>query len=124
MSGTSVITNGVSPLNRSIELRAKIAIREVIKSRHTSQRLGEKLIVVPIGQLFIKALKGENMLPENFKHKYHGMDLLKVNEEVRVAPLENLKKAARLVADNPVLDDPDTDKKVIVKGTSNITVTD
>lgn len=108
--------------NESTTETDKIAIREVIKSRLTSPRLEDELIVVPTGQLFIEALKGEHVLLEDFKHKHRGMDLRKVNEEVRAAQLENLRKVARLVADEPIYDDPDIEKKVVVEGPANVNV--
>jgi hypothetical protein len=44
------------------------------------------------------------------------MDMLKVQEEVRAERLENLRRAARIVAEIPNLDDPDVEKMVVVHG--------
>jgi len=98
------------------------AIRTIVQARLTSPRLEDELIVVPTGQLFIEALKGEHALLENFKHQHRGLDLKKVNAEVTAMELESLRKAARLVARTPDLSDPDVDKVVEVRGNASVDV--
>ncbi len=95
------------------------ALNNLIQQRLTSPRLDDEMIVVPTGQLFIEALKGEHALLENFKEQHRAMDMLKVQEEVRAERLENLRRAARLVGGDPLLDDPDVDKKIIVEGSNS-----
>ena len=99
----------------------KDAIRSIVRARLTSPRVEDELVVVPTGQLFIEALKGEHALLEDFKRTHRGLDVQKVNEEVLDAHLENLRKAARLLGENPLLDDPDVEK-VVVTGDSDIGV--
>lgn len=101
------------------------ALRQLILDRLNSPVLDDDLIVLPTGQLYIEALKGSHALLEDFKLKHRKMDMLKVKEEVRAEQLENLRKALRLVNETgSILDDPDVDKKVIVEGGGDITVSD
>jgi len=76
-----------------------------------SRRLVED-IVVPTDSLYIEALPGKHPLLEDFKLKHRLMDVQKVQAEVRKMELENLRYAARIL--DSQLDDPDTEKKVIV----------
>jgi hypothetical protein len=76
-------------------------------------RNGEE-VVVPTGSLFIEALVDPNPLLEDFKLKHRGLDVFKVQEEVRKAGLENLRLAARLL--NAERSDPDIDKKIVIQG--------
>lgn len=102
------------PESEREETRA--AINQLVQDRLTSPRVENELIVVPTGQLFIEALKGEHALLENFKHLHRQLDVEKVREEVRGAQLENLRKAMRLAQDVPVMDDPDVEKKIVIEG--------
>ena len=97
-------------------------IRSEIKDRLTQPRLDDELVVVPTGQLFIEALKGEHPLLEDFKHRHRALDLRKASEAVRAAKLENLRRAARLTYLDPDLSDPETDSLVRVEGTGNVSV--
>ncbi|MEM7663403.1 MAG: hypothetical protein AAF292_14245 [Pseudomonadota bacterium] len=106
----------------SISETEKEAIKGVVQARLTSPRLEDELVVVPTGQLFIEALKGEHALLEDFKRKHRALDVLKVNEEVREMQLENLRRAARLVGDSPNLDDPDVDKNIHINSPQDISV--
>ena len=98
------------------------ALNVLIRQRLTSPRLEEELIVVPTGQLFIEALKGEHALLEHFKEQHRGLDVLKVHEEVQAERLENLRKAMRLVTEEPMLDDPEIDKRILVDRDSGVVV--
>ncbi|WP_109435642.1 hypothetical protein [Aquimarina sp. AU119] len=88
------------------ELAEKIA--ELITAKLSDPQVDDELVVVPTGQLFIEALPGKHALLEDFKLKHRAMDVLKVQEEVREAQIENLRKSARVLDDK--LDDPDIDK--------------
>ncbi|MEM8829688.1 MAG: hypothetical protein AAGE96_10065 [Cyanobacteria bacterium P01_G01_bin.19] len=96
--------------------RVEAAITRLVQQRLTSPRIEDELIVVPTGQLFIEALKGEHALLENFKLLHRQLDVKKVDEEVRMAQLENLRHAMRLTKDNPLLDDSNVDKKIVFEG--------
>jgi hypothetical protein len=82
----------------------------------TNPASGTETVILPTGQLYMEALKGEQTLLEDFKLAHRGMDMLKVQEEVRAERLENLRRAARIVAEIPNLDDPDVEKMVVVHG--------
>lgn len=94
----------------------RAAINQLVKDLLTSPRMEDDLIVVPTGQLFIEALKGEHALLENFKELHRQLDVEKVREEVRSAQLENLRKAMRLAQDEPLMDDPDVEDKIVIEG--------
>ena len=75
-------------------------------------------IIVPTGSLFIEALPGVHPLLEDFKLMHRAIDVKKVQAEVRKLEMENIRYAARLLADKH--EDPDIEKKIIVAGTSAI----
>lgn len=84
---------------------------------------GSDTVILPTGQLYMEALKGEQSLLEDFKLAHRGLDVLKAQEDVRTARLENLRRAARLVADEPLYDDPDIEKLVVVNGAAGLRLT-
>ena len=96
------------------------ALNALIQQRLTSPRQDDDLIVISTGQLFIEALKGEHALLEHFKEQHRAMDVLKVQEEVRSERLENLRQAARLLREDPLLTDPDEDRRIIVEGDADV----
>jgi len=55
---------------------------------------------------------------EDFKLKHRQWDVYKVQEEVRMQALENIRYAKRILMDE--LEDPRIEKKVVVEGRSNI----
>jgi hypothetical protein len=75
-------------------------------------------IVVPTGSLFIEALVDPNPILEDFKLKHRELDVYKAQEEVRMAGLENLRLAARLL--NAEREDPSIEKKVVIQGGANV----
>lgn len=77
---------------------------------------GEIETLFHTGQVYLDALVGENTLLEPFKRAHREHDQNKVQEEVRKARLENLRFAARLAQDQPLLDDPDVDKRTEIIG--------
>jgi hypothetical protein len=76
-------------------------------------------IVLPTGQVFMEALKGDQALLEDFKLAHRGMDVLKVEEEVRRERIENLRRIQRVGLKEPALEDPDIEKTTLVKGISS-----
>lgn len=99
------------------------ALEQLILERLNSPRTNDERIVVPTGQLFIEALKGNHALLEHFKLKHREMDVQKVQEEVRSAQLENLRKALRLVREEgALLDDPDVDKHIQIDGETDLEI--
>ncbi len=71
-------------------------------------------IIVPTNSLYIEMLLSANSLLEDFKLFHREWDVYKVQEEVQMQALENLRIARRILEDK--LEDPKIDKKVVVKG--------
>lgn len=97
------------------ELAERIA--EILTARFANPVIKDDVIVVPTGQLFIEALPGKHALLEDFKLKHRAMDVLKVQEEVREAQIENLRKSARVL--NKDYEDADIDKNINISGTNS-----
>lgn len=95
-------------------------ISEIITARKSNPVIKDETIVVPTGQLYIEALPGKHALLEDFKLKHRAMDVLKVQEEVREAQIENLRKSARIIENK--LDDPDIDRRIEISGNDDIIV--
>jgi hypothetical protein len=70
-------------------------------------------VIIPTNSVFIEALPGKHPIMEDFKLAHRGLDVKKVQAEVRHAELENLRLAARLIAGER--EDPDIEKVVINK---------
>ncbi len=83
----------------------------------SSNRRAEEEIIVPSGSLYIEALLGTHKLIEDFKLLHRAIDVKKVQAEVRDMELENIRAAARLLAEER--EDPDIEKTIVVQGGSN-----
>lgn len=98
------------------------------KMRPMFQKLMEQLlsreqsdmVIVPSNTLYIEALPGTHPLLEDFKLVHRAVDVKKAQSEDRKAELENLRRAARLQAQQ--LGDPDIEKIVYVADGKNVTV--
>jgi len=99
----------------SLSDEEKEALRTIVLQKLMQPESSEDMIIVPTGQLYMEALKGEQTLLEDFKLAHRGLDVLKVQEEVREARFENLRRAARLVSEEPNLEQPEVNKMVIIK---------
>ncbi len=95
-------------------------VSEILTARLANPVIKDETIVVPTGQLYIEALPGKHALLEDFKLKHRAMDVLKVQEEVREAQIENLRKSARVL--NKDYEDGDIEKIIKVSGAKNINV--
>jgi hypothetical protein len=71
-------------------------------------------IIVTTGELFMDALKGGQTLLESFKRAHRGLDVLKVEEEVRASRLRSLQHAAMLLQETPNFNQPAFDRSVVV----------
>lgn len=71
-------------------------------------------IIVPTTSLYIEMLVSANSLLEDFKLKHREWDVYKVQQEVQMAALENLRLAQRIL--DKQLEDPKIDKKIVVEG--------
>lgn len=98
------------------------ALRTLITTQLSSPNNDIETIVLPTGQLYMEALKGEQALLEDFKLAHRGMDVLKVQEEIRESRLENLRRAGRLLGDEKDFTDPDIDKKIVVEGAASTVI--
>jgi hypothetical protein len=78
-------------------------------------------IVVPTGSLYIEALPGTHPLLEDYKLAHRAIDVKKVQGETRLGELENLRMAARLLANQH--EDPRIDKKIIIEGAAGVAIT-
>jgi hypothetical protein len=71
-------------------------------------------IIVPTSSLYIEMLLSANSLLEDFKLFHREWDVYKIEEEVQLAALENLRVSRRILEDK--LEDPKTDKRILVEG--------
>ncbi len=98
------------------------AILNIVLSRIREPRRESDIVVVPSGQIYIEALLGGHPLLEPFKRIHRAYDVGKARAELRKAELDNLRRAARMLQDEPDLDDPDIDKRVRVEGVPSVVV--
>ena len=71
-------------------------------------------IIVPTSSLYIEMLLSANSLLEDFKLFHREWDVYKVQEEVQLAALENLRISRRILEGK--LGDPKVDKQILVEG--------
>ncbi len=83
----------------------------LINERLQSTRKEKERVIIPTNSVFIEALPGKHPIMEDFKLAHRGLDVKKVQAEVRHAELENLRLAARLIEGER--EDPDIEKVVI-----------
>ena len=84
----------------------------------------EAEVVLPTGKVWMEALKGGQALLEPFKLAHRGLDVLKVEEEVRRDRIDNLRRVQRIGQTDPLLGDPDVEKTTIVRGVGDGIVID
>ncbi|MDO6472756.1 hypothetical protein [Maribacter sp. 1_MG-2023] len=100
----------------------RTTLSEILAKSLSSPVPDTQEIILPTGQIYMEALKGETTLLEDFKLAHRGMDVLKVQEEVREARLKNLRHAGPMVGLIPNFDDNDVDKSIVVKGIDSINI--
>ena len=98
------------------------ALQRMLMTKLRQPRRDSDLVVVPTGELYMEALLGEHVLLEKFKLNHRFFDMAKARAEWREAELENLRKAARLLQEEPNLEDPDVDKRIVVEGNADVHV--
>jgi hypothetical protein len=79
-------------------------------------RPSDDILVIPTESLFIEALPARHSLIEDFKAQHRAIDVKKVQAEVREMELENIRRAARLLAGER--EDPEIEKKIVIEGNS------
>ena len=85
-------------------------------------RLVEEEIVVPTDSLYIEALPSPQPVLEDFQLMHRAADVEKVLVDNARAQLDNVRRAARILKGD--LADPEIDRKVLVEGTSSVSVGD
>ena len=100
------------------------AIKPVLKEYYgqllkSPLRNGEDILVAT-DSLFIELLPSIFSVLEEFKLMHRAIDVKKVQAEVREMELENIRLAARLLAGER--EDPDIDKKIVIEGNSNTSI--
>lgn len=85
----------------------------ILASRLTGPSGEEERIVVPTGELMLELLPGTQPAMEQFKRIHRAMDVIKVENEIRMDELEALRYSARLLAGD--LHDPDVDRHIVVE---------
>jgi hypothetical protein len=89
-------------------------LTEQYKRLLSAPRRAEDEITVPTGSLYIEALPGVHPILEDFKLMHRAIDVKKVQAEVRKLEMENVRYAARILADER--EDPDIEKKIVITG--------
>ena len=90
------------------------ALLALVRRRLREPRSDSDVVVVPTGQLYMDALIGSHPLLESFKLLHRGFDAAQARAQLRREELDNLRRAARLLAAEPLLDDPDVDRRIVV----------
>ncbi len=88
----------------------------------SNPRPSEEEVVIPTGSLLMAELPGVHPVIEDFKLRSRAMEVIKTASEIRRGELDNLRRAARILADD--LSDPDIERIVQVQGTPNVVVGD
>lgn len=91
-------------------------VNAIIAQRLDSSHRDIDTIAMPTGQIYMEALVGKNTLLEPFKLAHRGYDALSAKEDLRRKGLENIRYAARMMAETPNFDDPDADTNVRIDG--------
>lgn len=95
----------------------KDTVLTLINEKLSQPQREKERIIVPTDSVYIEALPGVHPVLENFKLAHRGLDVKKVQAEVRRAELENLRYATRLLYGE--LSDPDFDKQTLISGISS-----
>jgi hypothetical protein len=97
------------------EVQATIdRLSEQYKRLLSAPRRAEDEIIVPTGSLYIEALPGVHPILEDFKLMHRAIDVKKVQAEVRKLEMENIRYAARILANER--EDPNIDQRVLIQG--------
>lgn len=115
----SCLQSSLSPLYNSERER----FATILEKKRNEGIQDKELIIVPSDAVYIEALPGATPIIENFKLAHRSLDVKKVQAEVRMAELENIRLAARLMYGEH--EDPKIDKKVVIENfSSNSTIED
>lgn len=78
----------------------------------SAPRRAEEEIIVPTNSLYVEALPAAHPILEDFQLMHRGIDVKKVQAEVRKLELENLRYAARILGNE--FEDPDIERKLVI----------
>jgi hypothetical protein len=79
-----------------------------------SPRRNGDVLTIPTDSLFIEALVANVSLIERFKEQHRMIDVKSAQANVRATELENVRRAARMLAED--FEDPDIDRKYVIEG--------
>lgn len=102
--------------------RERDTVLALINERLRSPRKETERIVIPTKSLYIEALPGKHPVMEDFKLAHRALDVKKVQADVRMQEIENLRRAARVLEGER--DDPEVEKTVVVHTNSEKTGVD
>ena len=71
------------------------------------------MVILPAEHLYIEALPGTHPVLEEFKMQHRALDVAKARAELRQKELENLRRAARIVAGD--LGETEADRKIVIE---------
>lgn len=94
--------------------RERGTVLALINERLQSPRTETERVVIPTSSLYIEALPGKHPVMEDFKLAHRALDVKKVQADVRMKELENLRRAARVLGGD--LADPRVDKNITIQG--------
>lgn len=95
-------------------------LREQYKAILSASSRADDVLVVPTNSLFIEALPASHEVLGNFKRAHRLLDVKTAQADHRGRELENVRKAARLLAGER--EDPDVEKRIVVEGGGTIVV--
>lgn len=98
----------------------KRALRDAVCERLARAQIDAETVVVPTGELFVEALPGARPVLEEFKLLHRAIDVRRAEADLRAVELENLRRAARIVAGER--DDPEIDKNIVIHGGAGVNV--
>lgn len=105
-----VLNDATTPLTDA----ERSSLLALVSHQLTTPEFMDDTIIVTTGELFMDALKGGQTLLESFKRAHRGLDVLKVEEEVRASRLRSLQHAAMLLQETPNFNQPAFDRSVVV----------
>ena len=95
-------------------------LREQHKAILSATSHSDDVLVVPTNSLFIEALPAAHEVLGNFKRAHRVLDVKTAQAEHRAKELENVRRAARLLAGER--GDPNIDKRILIEGGDTVVV--
>lgn len=89
-------------------------LRETLRRLLQLSLRNDEEVIVPTGSLYIEALPGAHSVMERFKHLHRQIDVKMVQETVRRAAIDNVRRAQRILDGN--FEDPDFETSYLFQG--------